>query len=221
MKAIHDRTFMYNLRKRPINQANEDTETAKKSRSEQSGTQKETEKLADKVQSTNDPVESQHVLRPSKVLQSTTEDNQDLISAEPVAGPSRVLRSATKVNTSANNAKKPEAANVIPSHQLRGTLPESTVVAENTHFKLVIVKSEYNHTNRFHLEDHKYVMKCEQKNLSENPAKLVDLLQLLFDGIENVLKQLKEYYKNPTHEYQVYTTVLEGHCKSGTVKKTS
>jgi hypothetical protein len=139
--------------------------------------------------------------------------NQHLFPVEPVAAANPEKAGTSKITP----PKRAKTAPAVENQQdiEKNIFQDQTVVAENEQFQLVIVRSEYNHNHRFHLQDHKYVMQCELKNNAQEQPKLMDLLNLLFSGIENVLQKLKVHYRNPDHEHQVYTTVVEENIKSG------
>jgi len=122
--------------------------------------------------------------------------------------------------SAATGKRKRRGADIEPKRlkkndqNLSHLFSSNEIVAENNKFKLEIVKSAFKHNNRFSLDDHLYVMKCLLKKRGKKPA-LLQLLNLLYKGLVNSLDKIKEHYKNPEHEYQMYSTIVESHIKNG------
>jgi hypothetical protein len=129
------------------------------------------------------------------------------------AGPSKSSTSSVGTKRKQSGAEA-QTKRLKADQNLSHIFATNEIVAQNNKFKLEIVKTAFNHNNRFSLDDHLFVLKCKLKKRGKKPV-LFQLLNLLYNGLVHTLNKLKEHYKNPEHEYQMYSTVVEGHIKNG------
>jgi hypothetical protein len=136
---------------------------------------------------------------------------------EPIAGTSGAPSSS--VQPSRKRKRRGTAAlltkRIRNSQNLTHLFESNEIVAQNNKFQLEIVKTQFSHNNRFSLDDHLFVMQCKLKNKKRTKPALLELLNLLYNGLINALDKMKNHYKNPEHEYQIYSTVIENHIKNG------